>query len=60
MVHIEVPEESVHGHELRQQTRDDFLGAEMQHETVMGVALGQIDPISLKPFPDDENERTVV
>ena len=60
MVHIDLPEESVHGQEFKELKKDDFLGGEMQHEVVKGVALGIIDPISFEPFPLTESEIMVV
>ena len=40
--------------------KDDFLGAEMQHEVVKGVALGIIDPITFEPFRITEQEFQIV
>ena len=60
MVHIELPNESVHGQELKDMKKDDFLGAEMQHEIVKGVAIGIIDPITFDPFPVTDQEFQIV
>lgn len=60
MVHIELPEESVYGAELQEMKNIDFLGYDLEHETVKMIALGQMDPVSKELFIVSEEDNRVV
>jgi hypothetical protein len=40
--------------------KQDFLGAELEHEIAKGIALGDLDPIHLKAFETTETDLKVV
>ena len=62
MVHLTDPLLSPYSTELDkfEVEKRGFLGLHIEDETMNKIAYGVIDPISLIPFKDDENEKYLV
>jgi hypothetical protein len=53
LVHIEEPEESPHGSELKESKKTDFLGKELEPDLAQKIAFGDVDPTNNEAFPED-------
>ena len=52
-MHIEEPEDSPHGAELKECKKTDFLGKELEPDLAEKIANGDVDPMNREAFPED-------
>ena len=60
LVHLEEMEESVHGAELKEFEKLDWLGKDLEEQRAKDIAYGVIDPVTFEPFPETANEMAIV